>query len=82
MPKSPAAVPLIQRPYCSLQVPTCRDNPILGAKVNVIGTLNVFEAAKAIKKASGHSPKIVYASSAAVFGPDAGECWLQRCAML
>ena len=27
-----------------LQVPTCRANPILGAKVNVLGTLAVFEA--------------------------------------
>lgn len=32
-----------------LQIPTCRANPILGAQVNVIGTLNVFEAAKAVK---------------------------------
>jgi nucleoside-diphosphate-sugar epimerase len=54
-----------------LQVPTCRDNPVLGARVNVIGTLNVFEAAKALKAAGGVVPKIVYASSAAVFGPDA-----------
>lgn len=54
-----------------LQVPTCRDNPILGAKVNVLGTLNVFEAAKQLKATKGTSPKIVYASSAAVFGPDA-----------
>src|SRR5919202_579186 len=30
-----------------LQVPTCRANPILGAKVNVLGTLAVFEAVKA-----------------------------------
>ena len=32
-----------------LQTPTCRANPILGAKVNVIGTLAVFEAALAQK---------------------------------
>lgn len=50
-----------------LQVPTCRENPVLGAKVNVIGTLNVFEAARALQKPA----RIVYASSAAVFGPDA-----------
>ncbi len=25
-----------------LQVPVCRENPILGARVNVIGTLSVF----------------------------------------
>ena len=46
-----------------LQVPTCKVDPINGALVNVVGTLNVFEAAKtlAIKQ-------IVYASSAAVYG--------------
>ncbi len=53
-----------------LQVPTCRENPVLGAKVNVLGTLNVFEAAKAARKV-GIDMRIVYASSAAVFGPDA-----------
>ncbi|MFQ3592702.1 MAG: NAD(P)-dependent oxidoreductase [Gemmataceae bacterium] len=49
-----------------LQVPTCRADPILGAKVNVLGTLAVFEAARQ------HQPqvqRVVYASSAAVFGP-------------
>ncbi len=51
-----------------LQVPTCRENPILGAKVNVLGTLTVFEAAKAL---GTQIQRIVYASSAAVFGgPD------------
>ena len=53
-----------------LQVPTCRENPVLGARVNVIGTLNVFEAARALAP-GGRVPRIVYASSAAVFGPDA-----------
>ncbi|HXI26282.1 MAG TPA: NAD(P)-dependent oxidoreductase [Pyrinomonadaceae bacterium] len=46
-----------------LQVPTCKADPVAGAFVNVIGTLNVFESAKAIGVA-----RIVYASSAAVFG--------------
>ena len=55
----------------ALQVPTCRDNPLAGAKVNVIGTLNIFEAAKAQRTAGHTLPRIVYASSAAVFGPDA-----------
>ena len=32
-----------------LQVPTCRADPILGAKVNVLGTLAVFEAARVHK---------------------------------
>jgi nucleoside-diphosphate-sugar epimerase len=54
-----------------LQVPTCRTDPLAGAKVNVIGTLNVFEAAKALAAAGRAMPRIVYASSAAVFGPDA-----------
>jgi nucleoside-diphosphate-sugar epimerase len=46
-----------------LQVPTCKVDPVAGAFVNVIGTLNVFESAKAIGV-----ERIVYASSAAVFG--------------
>jgi len=46
-----------------LQVPTCRVDPISGALVNVVGTLNVFEAAKTIG-----IKQIVYASSAAVYG--------------
>jgi nucleoside-diphosphate-sugar epimerase len=49
-----------------LQVPTCRANPILGAQVNVIGTLTVFEAVRAL---GDQVRRIVYASSAAVFGP-------------
>lgn len=53
-----------------LQIPSCRDNPIVGAKVNLIGTLNVFEAAKALKAAGKKAFNIVYASSAAIFGPD------------
>ena len=47
-----------------LQLPTCRQYPALGAKVNVIGTLNVFEAVKALRD----SVNVVYASSAAVIG--------------
>jgi len=46
-----------------LQVPTCKADPVAGAMVNVVGTLNVFEAVKTIG-ASG----VVYASSAAVYG--------------
>jgi nucleoside-diphosphate-sugar epimerase len=48
-----------------LQVPTCRADAILGAQVNVIGTLALFEAVKA---AGGRVQRLVYASSAAVFG--------------
>jgi nucleoside-diphosphate-sugar epimerase len=47
-----------------MQVPSCRANPALGAMVNVIGTLNVFEAARAASIG-----RVVYASSAAVHGP-------------
>ncbi len=49
-----------------LQTPTCRADPILGARVNVIGTLAVFEAALALKD---RVERVVYASSAAVHGP-------------
>jgi nucleoside-diphosphate-sugar epimerase len=49
-----------------LQVPTCRADPLLGAKVNVLGTLAVFEA---VRQSGGHVQRLVYASSAAVFGP-------------
>jgi nucleoside-diphosphate-sugar epimerase len=50
-----------------LQVPTCRANPRLGAMVNVVGTINVFEAARARGK---ELLGLAYASSAAVFGPE------------
>ncbi len=51
-----------------LQVPTCRADPMLGAKVNVLGTLAVFEA---IRATGDQVKRLVYASSAAVFGgPD------------
>ena len=49
-----------------LQVPTCRANPILGATVNVVGTLCVFEA---VRLSGDHVKRLVYASTAAVFGP-------------
>jgi len=48
-----------------LQVPLCRANPRLGAMVNVVGTINVFEAAL---RAQSQIEGIAYASSAAVFG--------------
>jgi nucleoside-diphosphate-sugar epimerase len=49
-----------------LQVPVCRADPLLGAKVNVLGTLTAFEA---VRQAQGQVQRLVYASSAAVFGP-------------
>ena len=48
-----------------LQVPTCKANPRLGALVNVVGTINVFEAAR---QSQGQIKNVTYASSAAVFG--------------
>lgn len=50
----------------ALQVPFCRADPPLGARVNVLGTVNVFEAAV---RRRDHLRSLVYASSAAVFGP-------------
>ncbi|RUL88844.1 NAD(P)-dependent oxidoreductase [Tautonia sociabilis] len=50
----------------ALQVPLCRADPIKGAMVNVVGTLAVFEAARALK---GQVNRVVFASSAAVHGP-------------
>jgi UDP-glucuronate 4-epimerase len=51
-----------------LQVPFCRQDPARGARVNVLGTIHVFEAALA-----AGVPRVVYASSAAVFGPEADD---------
>lgn len=48
------------------QVPLCRKDPVRGALVNVVGTASVFEAARAHR---GQVARVVYASSAGVFGP-------------
>ena len=48
-----------------LQVPFCKADPPLGARVNVVGTVNVFESAR---QRRNRIDKVVYASSAAVFG--------------
>ena len=47
----------------ALQVPFCRANPVLGAQVNVTGTVNIFEAAR---QAGVHH--VTFASSIAVYG--------------
>jgi UDP-glucuronate 4-epimerase len=47
----------------ALQVPFCRADPPLGARVNVVGTVNAFEAAS-----RAGLQRVVYASSAAVYG--------------
>jgi UDP-glucuronate 4-epimerase len=48
----------------ALQVPTCKADPVAGSRVNVTGTVNVFEAALA-----NGVDGLAYASSVAVFGP-------------
>ena len=49
-----------------LQIPACKADPLAGAGVNVLGTLAVFEAARQ----AGSVEQIVFASSAAVIGPE------------
>jgi UDP-glucuronate 4-epimerase len=51
----------------ALQVPACRADPVLGARVNVIGFLSVFEAAR--RQLAGGAP-VVYASSVAAYAAD------------
>ena len=51
-----------------LQVPFCKADPARGALVNVVGTLNVFQAAR-----QHGIERVVYASSAAVYGPPADD---------
>lgn len=50
-----------------IQVPFCAADPLRGAMINVVGTLNVFEVARHRRDLV---QSIVYASSAAVFGPE------------
>ena len=53
--------------HCAaLQVPFVRADPPMGSKVNVLGTINVFEGVRAHQ---GQIEGFAYASSAAVFGP-------------
>ncbi|MCB9150671.1 MAG: NAD(P)-dependent oxidoreductase [Caldilineaceae bacterium] len=47
-----------------LQVPFCRANPSVGSQVNVVGTVNIFEAAR-----HAGVKGLAYASSLAVLGP-------------
>jgi nucleoside-diphosphate-sugar epimerase len=47
----------------ALQVPFCKADPIAGAKVNVVGTINVFEAAR-----KHEISRLTYASSVAAHG--------------
>jgi UDP-glucose 4-epimerase len=45
--------------------PACKADPVRGAMINLVGTLNVFKAAQALS-----IRRIVYTSSAGVYGPD------------
>jgi len=51
----------------ALQVPFCRADPPLGALVNVVGTVNVFEA---VKRRADRMGPVVYTSSMAVYTAD------------
>ena len=48
----------------ALQVPFCKADPVQGARVNVTGTVNIFQAAL-----EAGIPHLAYASSVAVYGP-------------
>ena len=56
----------------ALQVPFCRDDPAGGARVNVVGTVNVFQAARACG-----IRRVVYASSVASPAMDQDAGWLK-----
>lgn len=50
----------------ALQVPFCRADPPLGAAVNVVGTVNVFEA---VSRRGPPGAPVVYASSMGMYSP-------------
>jgi len=47
----------------AMQLPFCKADPVRGAQVNVVGTQNIFQAAK-----ESGAAKVVYSSSTAVYG--------------
>ncbi|MGA2077946.1 MAG: NAD-dependent epimerase/dehydratase family protein, partial [Terriglobia bacterium] len=51
----------------ALQMPACAKDPLLGAHINVIGTMNVFEVARRRRDVL---KRVVYASSQGVYGPE------------
>jgi nucleoside-diphosphate-sugar epimerase len=55
----------------ALQVPFCKADPVAGAKVNVLGTVNVFEAARHLG-----IKRLAYASSIAIQGIGEDSPWL------
>lgn len=50
--------------FAALQVPFCKADPVMGSRVNVVGTVNIFEAA--LQAGIKH---LALASSVAVYGP-------------
>lgn len=48
----------------ALQIPFCKAEPVTGARVNVVGTVNIFEAARQVGLRH-----VAFASSIAAFGP-------------
>jgi nucleoside-diphosphate-sugar epimerase len=54
----------------ALQVPFVRADPVLGARVNVLGTVNVFEA---VRRRLDRMAPLVFASSIAAFDVPEGE---------
>ena len=55
----------------ALQVPFCKADPVAGAKVNVLGTVNVLETARALELR-----RLTYASSIAIQGVGVDSPWL------
>jgi nucleoside-diphosphate-sugar epimerase len=55
----------------ALQVPFCKADPVAGAKANVLGTVNVFEAAR-----GAGLKRLAYASSIAALSMVPGAPWL------
>jgi nucleoside-diphosphate-sugar epimerase len=55
----------------ALQVPFCKADPVAGTKVNVLGTVNVLETARALGL-----KRLSYASSIAIQGMGADSPWL------
>ncbi len=53
----------------ALQIPFCRADPPLGARVNVVGTVNVFEAVRRRVAAGETLAPVVYAGSIGMFSP-------------
>ena len=50
----------------ALQTPDCRDHPMLGLEVNLVGTINLFKACASLTNVL---ERFVFASSGGVFGP-------------